>query len=416
LIFTSDDSLSYLIKPPPPDGLSTITAHDLLVMKEKIGVVLGEEDFDPTRESGFEEESVKKNGFVGRGSTRAEVSSMADSNHANDADEDIPQVAQETWDTVTDNTSQARKGNSDLLPSTLATRVESGLDSFLVTDKLDQKAHDTMDKEKRSLHDAQISLTEIIQIECTLKQSRILVNLELEAPAEHFVITLQNKSGRLKEEFNRNTDVIRFTNEREAEGGFFLPLDESSLIDDWYSAIEWIRENKRSKSPHVYALIELDVGSNESDTSYIMSSKENIVDGPLLTFTDTSLPGSRASSLSGSQPAIPPNPILVAESEAYYNEGTVDPANFFAPAELREERYSTSHTISPNADVEIQPSDVISKLSSRSTHPGPKPHASRAPDVDGPALTLTEPSPPVSRPSTPPSKLSVEGEGPYDSG
>jgi len=71
------------------------------------------------------------------------------------------------------------------------------------------------------------------------------------------LITLENK---FKKVLDRNTHSIRLTKEKGTSEGCFLALEESTFVDDWESAVDWIRENKRTKVPHLYAVIELDEG------------------------------------------------------------------------------------------------------------------------------------------------------------
>ena len=51
---------------------------------------------------------------------------------------------------------------------------------------------------------------------------------------------------------------LRFTAEKEAVGGYALILEESDLVDDWKSAMNWVRGNRRTNDPPVFVLIEFD--------------------------------------------------------------------------------------------------------------------------------------------------------------
>jgi hypothetical protein len=104
------------------------------------------------------------------------------------------------------------------------------------------------------------SPAEELRVEYTWDKACVVVKLDLNAPAENFLITLENKFKRFKKILDRNTHSIRFTDNKEAEGGYCLALEESNFIEDWESAIDWIRDNRRTKAPHLYAVIELEEG------------------------------------------------------------------------------------------------------------------------------------------------------------
>lgn len=67
----------------------------------------------------------------------------------------------------------------------------------------------------------------------------------------------------LKREFQRLNNVDRavheilFTQEKSGDegDGMILSLDQDNLETDWESAVDWMKENKRERKPHLYAII-----------------------------------------------------------------------------------------------------------------------------------------------------------------
>ncbi|QDS67801.1 hypothetical protein FKW77_006922 [Venturia effusa] len=100
---------------------------------------------------------------------------------------------------------------------------------------------------------------EELRVECTWDKICSTVKLDLNAPAENFLPTIDKKFKRYKKVLGRDdTHSLRFTAEKGAEGGYALSLEESDLVDDWVSAMDWVRDNKRTKAPHIFVVVECD--------------------------------------------------------------------------------------------------------------------------------------------------------------
>jgi hypothetical protein len=85
-----------------------------------------------------------------------------------------------------------------------------------------------------------------------------MAKLELNGPAENFLITLERKFKRCKKILDRNVHSVRFTVAQGADGGYCLGLEESDLIVDWESVVGWIKSKRDAKLPYLYAVIEAD--------------------------------------------------------------------------------------------------------------------------------------------------------------
>lgn len=103
---------------------------------------------------------------------------------------------------------------------------------------------------------------EEIRVECTWDKICSSFKLDLNAPAENFLITIDKKFKRYNKVLGRDdTHSLRFTTEKGSDECYDLSLKESDLIDDWISAMDWIRDNRGAKAPRVFVVIEM----NEAD-------------------------------------------------------------------------------------------------------------------------------------------------------
>lgn len=99
---------------------------------------------------------------------------------------------------------------------------------------------------------------ENLRVECTWDKICSSLKLDLNAPAENFLLTIDKKFKRYKKVLGRDdTHSLRFTADKGAEECYDLSLDESDLVDDWTSAMDWVRDNRGTKPPHVFVVIEM---------------------------------------------------------------------------------------------------------------------------------------------------------------
>jgi N6-adenosine-specific RNA methylase IME4 len=88
-------------------------------------------------------------------------------------------------------------------------------------------------------------------------------SIDLDASGETFYNTIQHVfRRRLKGNPERSVLSILFTTEKGSEEAIMLSvsLDESTLESDWESVVDWMKDNRRTKPPHLYAIVELENG------------------------------------------------------------------------------------------------------------------------------------------------------------
>jgi hypothetical protein len=86
--------------------------------------------------------------------------------------------------------------------------------------------------------------------------------LNLDAPAQWFFESIQPQLEKKKKSFDRNTVSIFFHSDKQMfdDEVCELPLGEDELEADWEDTVDWIRENKREKAPHVYVTVQFNEG------------------------------------------------------------------------------------------------------------------------------------------------------------
>jgi activator of HSP90 ATPase len=100
-----------------------------------------------------------------------------------------------------------------------------------------------------------------IRVSCTLGSSAISFWLDLDASAQEFFVTLYKELEKKKNTLNRATTSVLFTCDKTSDAeGREIQLSEDELEADWEETMEWIRDNKRQKSPHIYAALQCDEG------------------------------------------------------------------------------------------------------------------------------------------------------------
>ncbi|KAF2436139.1 hypothetical protein EJ08DRAFT_227833 [Tothia fuscella] len=97
-------------------------------------------------------------------------------------------------------------------------------------------------------------------VEYTWDTAHTIVKLDINAGAEIFFTILDSKFATyLRRTLDRSKHFIRFTAKKDSgEIGHSLCLDESMIECAWDPALDWMKDNKRAKPPHLYAMIELE--------------------------------------------------------------------------------------------------------------------------------------------------------------
>jgi hypothetical protein len=99
--------------------------------------------------------------------------------------------------------------------------------------------------------------TDRIRVSCTLGSSALSFWLDLDAPAQEFFVTLHKEFQKKKNHLDRAMTSILFTCDKSSDGdGREIQLSEDELEADWEEIVSWIRDNKRQKSPHMYAAVQ----------------------------------------------------------------------------------------------------------------------------------------------------------------
>jgi hypothetical protein len=97
-----------------------------------------------------------------------------------------------------------------------------------------------------------------IRVSCTLGSSAFSFWLDLDAPAQELFVTVQQELEKKKKTWDRLTTSILFTRDKTSDDeGREIQLSEDELDADWEETVAWIRDNKREKSPHIYAALQL---------------------------------------------------------------------------------------------------------------------------------------------------------------
>lgn len=95
-------------------------------------------------------------------------------------------------------------------------------------------------------------------MECTWDKICSTLKLDLNAPAENFLLTVDKKFKRYNKILGRDdTHSLRFSAEQGSDECYDLSLKESDLIDDWISAMDWIRDNREPRAPRIFVVIEM---------------------------------------------------------------------------------------------------------------------------------------------------------------
>ena len=102
-----------------------------------------------------------------------------------------------------------------------------------------------------------------IAVECNWDMASTIIHIDLNATGEHMFNTIERIFRRgFKKKLDRHIHFIKFTpgerTENVAERVLFF--DEDTLTMNWCPTANWIRENRKADSPHLYAFIELDEG------------------------------------------------------------------------------------------------------------------------------------------------------------
>lgn len=94
--------------------------------------------------------------------------------------------------------------------------------------------------------------------------TQINVWLDMAGPGEAFFKALQKEIGKRKNIIDRTMMSIVLRNVKDIPDNMdlerWLALDEDSLDADWDAIREWLEENKRDKTPHIYGRIEVGEG------------------------------------------------------------------------------------------------------------------------------------------------------------
>ncbi|KAE9962280.1 hypothetical protein EG328_000717 [Venturia inaequalis] len=100
--------------------------------------------------------------------------------------------------------------------------------------------------------------SEEVRVECTWDKICSSLKLDLNAPAENFLLTVDKKFKRYNKILGRDdTHSLRFSAEKGSDECYDLSLKESDLIDDWISAMDWIRDNREPRAPRIFVVIEM---------------------------------------------------------------------------------------------------------------------------------------------------------------
>jgi hypothetical protein len=100
-----------------------------------------------------------------------------------------------------------------------------------------------------------------IRVSCTLGTSAFTFWLDPDAPAQEFFGTLHREFEKKRNTLNRATTSILFTRDKTSDDeGREIQLSEDELEADWEETVAWIRDNKRQKTPHIYAAVQYDEG------------------------------------------------------------------------------------------------------------------------------------------------------------
>ncbi|KAF1922179.1 uncharacterized protein M421DRAFT_427198 [Didymella exigua CBS 183.55] len=103
--------------------------------------------------------------------------------------------------------------------------------------------------------------SERIRVSCTLGSSALSFWVDLDAPAQEFFSTLHKEFERKRNTLDRATTSILFTCDKTSDNeGREIQLSEDELEADWEETVAWIRDNKRQKSPHIYAALQYNEG------------------------------------------------------------------------------------------------------------------------------------------------------------
>ena len=86
--------------------------------------------------------------------------------------------------------------------------------------------------------------------------------LDLDGPAEAFFLAFQQQVSKRKEILDRSLITIYLKTEQQSPDVTEHPLclGPDELDADWEPTVEWLENNKREKSPHIYGTIEVDEG------------------------------------------------------------------------------------------------------------------------------------------------------------
>jgi hypothetical protein len=96
-----------------------------------------------------------------------------------------------------------------------------------------------------------------IRVSCAMGTSAFSFWLDLDAPAQEFFVTLHKEFQKKKNHLDRATTSILFIRDKTSDDdGREIQLSEDELEADWEETVSWIRDNKRQKSPHIYATVQ----------------------------------------------------------------------------------------------------------------------------------------------------------------
>ncbi|KAI8930930.1 hypothetical protein NX059_011945 [Plenodomus lindquistii] len=101
-----------------------------------------------------------------------------------------------------------------------------------------------------------------IRVQIDWGRTPSLVWLDMCAPSEAFLQTFQKLSEKKKQRFE-GVEVSLFLKQDKLSSDddeYEMNLGADELDADWEATLEWLRENKRNKAPHIYARVEVGDG------------------------------------------------------------------------------------------------------------------------------------------------------------
>jgi hypothetical protein len=101
------------------------------------------------------------------------------------------------------------------------------------------------------------------KLRLSLKWDKTPVNLwlDLDGPAAAFFQALRDVSKRRQvHDWDSLAIYLKTKSQSPGDIAYRLSLDAEELDADWETTVEWLEENKRDKTPHIYGSIEVEGG------------------------------------------------------------------------------------------------------------------------------------------------------------